>query len=55
METIDKQRMRASDAKDLIIFFGQFMNGTSARLEELRNGTPDDQIRVSAEYDDATI
>ena len=39
MENIDKQRLRALEAKDLVHFFHEFNDGNSSRLDLLKNST----------------
>ncbi|CAG8462715.1 6134_t:CDS:10 [Diversispora eburnea] len=48
LETIDRQRLRASESKDLIEYFMAFNRGDISRLENLRtNGGKDGQFKAA--------
>jgi hypothetical protein len=46
LETIDKQRRRAADARDLIRFYLDFNKEGSQLLEEFRRKGPDEEFKV---------
>lgn len=39
IENIDKQRLRALEAKDLVLHFSEFNRGNTARLDLLKNNS----------------
>ncbi|KAL2914341.1 Exocyst complex component 5 [Polyrhizophydium stewartii] len=47
LETIDKQRTRASEAKDLIQYFSEFNRGVFSRLDTLRRSGPEGEHKAA--------
>lgn len=48
LETIDKQRSRASESRDIIEYFMEFQEGNSERLSLLCEGGEEGQLKVNA-------
>ncbi|KAL1919421.1 uncharacterized protein VTP21DRAFT_2114 [Calcarisporiella thermophila] len=48
LETLDKQRTRASEAREVLEYYTDFMRGGSKRLEQLRMGSGPDGQRKAA-------
>ena len=46
LETIDKQRSRASESRDIIEYFMEFQEGNSERLSLLCEGSDEGQLKV---------
>jgi hypothetical protein len=46
LETIDKQRKRATEARDLIQYYLDFNKGESSRLDEFRRSSPEAEAQV---------
>lgn len=47
LETIDKQRSRASESRDIIEYFMEFQEGNSERLSLLCEGGEEGQLKVN--------
>ncbi|KAF7721082.1 Exocyst complex component 5 [Apophysomyces ossiformis] len=47
LETIDKQRSRASESRDIIEYFMEFQEGSSERLDMLRQGGDEGQLKAA--------
>ncbi|KAG0169430.1 Exocyst complex component 5 [Apophysomyces sp. BC1034] len=47
LETIDKQRSKASESRDIIEYFMEFQEGSSERLEMLRQGGDEGQLKAA--------
>ena len=46
LETIDKERSKASESRDIIEYFMEFQDGNTERLDALRQGGEEGQIKV---------
>lgn len=46
METIDKERSKASESRDIIEYFMEFQDGNTERLDALRQGGEEGQLKV---------
>lgn len=49
LETIDKERSKASESRDIIEYFMEFQDGSSERLDSLVQGGEEGQLKVSKE------
>lgn len=49
LETIDKQRSRASESRDIIEYFMEFQEGNSERLSLLCEGGEEGQLKVNGD------
>lgn len=49
LETIDKQRSRASESRDIIEYFMEFQEGNSERLSLLCEGGEEGQLKVNVD------
>lgn len=49
LETIDKQRSRASESRDIIEYFMEFQEGNSERLRLLCEGGEEGQLKVNGD------
>lgn len=47
METIDKERSKASESRDIIEYFMEFQDGNTERLDSLRQGGEEGQLKVN--------
>jgi poly(3-hydroxyalkanoate) synthetase len=47
LETVDKQRTRAIEARELIEYYLEFASQRVDRLEDLRMSGPEDQLKAS--------
>lgn len=46
LETIDKERSKASESRDIIEYFMEFQDGSSERLDSLCKGGEEGQLKV---------
>ncbi len=46
LETIDKERSKASESRDIIEYFMEFQDGNTERLDALRQGGEEGQLKV---------
>ena len=49
METIDKERSKASESRDIIEYFMEFQEGSSERLDSLVQSGEEGQLKVEKE------
>lgn len=47
LETIDKERSKASESRDIIEYYMEFQEGNSERLDTLRQGGEEGQLKVN--------
>lgn len=47
LETIDKERSKASESRDIIEYFMEFQDGNTERLDTLRQGGEEGQLKTA--------